>query len=112
MKKLSNDEQIELKEMLSHLHVSELESLLEQLNLSSKSFNKSELVTRLFHYAITGQELSPVEIPAASKAPRGSVLILAPHTRMFYGSYKNDLATRNFFKKLIGNHFHFIALRS
>ncbi len=25
------------------------------------------------------------------------------------GSYKNDLATRNFFKELIGDHFHFTA---
>jgi hypothetical protein len=28
---------------------------------------------------------------------------------MLYGTYKNDVATRNFFKQIIGNHFHFTA---
>lgn len=109
MKLLSQNDHVELKEALSYMHVNELKLQLELLQLSSKGFNKKELVERLVHYAVTGEELPPLEIPAISKAKRGAPYFLAPQERMLYGSYKNDLATRNFFKQIIGDHFHFTA---
>lgn len=109
MNYLSDEEQNQLKEILSYLHVDELKLQLEQLDLSSKGFNKNELIQRLVHYAITGKELLPVEIPAISRASWGVPNVLDPKTLMLFCSYKNDLETRNFFKKLIGNHFHFTA---
>jgi len=109
MRTLSKDEQINLQEMLSYLHVNELKAQLELLNLSSKAFNKSELIARLMHYAITGKELPALKIPAISKASSNTQYPLKPETKILSGAYKNDLATRNFFKQLIGNHFHFTA---
>lgn len=107
MKNLSRKEQIDLKEALSHLHVHELEQQLELLHLSTKGFNKKELIDRLMHYVCTGKELPPLEIPAASKATPGKVYPLAPDTLILHGAYKNDAQTRDFFKSLIGEHFHF-----
>lgn len=107
--KLSQPEQIELKEALSHMHVAELKKELAHLGLSIKGFNKKELIDRLMHYAVTGKEIPPLEIPAISKAQRGMHYPLTPTTPMLFGSYKNDLATRLFFKQLIGNHFHYTA---
>jgi Domain of unknown function (DUF6434) len=109
MKQLSEIEITQLREALSHLHIKELKTHLEKLNLSTQAFNKHELIERLMHYIKTGQELPPLEIPPAARAVRGAQYPLASHTRMLFGSYKNDLATRNFFKHLIGNHFHFTA---
>lgn len=98
-----------LEEALSYLHVSELKTLLEALCLSSKAFNKNELIARLLHYAVTGQELAPLKIPKVCCAQKGVVYPLQANTLMMYGSYKNDAKTREFFKQLIGPHFHFTA---
>ena len=109
MKRLSENERIQFKEALSYMHIAELKSQLEELNLSVQGFNKNELIQRLVHYAVTGKELPPLKIPVISRASRGTPYSLHPRALMLYGSYKNDLATRNFFKQLIGNHFHFTA---
>lgn len=109
MKKISPDQLIELKEALSHMHVSELKNQLEELHLSIKGFNKKELIDRLVYYAKTGKELLPITIPKIAKARHGVSYPLSPTTLMLYGSYKNDLKTRQFFKQLIGDHFHFTA---
>jgi hypothetical protein len=109
MNRLSDSEQIQLKEALSHLYVEELKLQLETLKLSSEAFNKNELIQRLVHYAVTGNELPPLEIPAISKTVRGVQYPIEASAHMLYGTYKNDLKTRNFFKQLIGKHFHFTA---
>lgn len=106
---ISQSKQIMLKEALSHMHIAELKNELQILNLSTKGFNKEELINRIMHYVITSKELPPLQIPATSKAQRGKTYPLTPETRMMYGAYKNDLRTRQFFKQLIGNHFHFTA---
>lgn len=106
---LSLSEQIELKEALYFMHISELKSQLKLLKFSAKAFNKQEIIDKLVHFAVTGKELPSPEIPPISKAQEGKFYPLAPQTHMLFGSYKNDLATRNFFKKLIGAHFHFTA---
>lgn len=58
---------------------------------------------------MTGEILQPKKIPTISKAETGKKYPLKPDTLILYGAYKNDLTTRNFFKKLIGEHFHFTA---
>lgn len=107
MKNLSRKEQIGLKEALSHLHIHELEQQLEILHLSTKGFNKKELIDRIMHYTCTGKELLPIEIPITSKAQKNTEYPLEPDTLMLHGSYKNDAQARDFFKSLIGEHFHF-----
>lgn len=104
-----SDRYEELRELLAHMHVAELKELLISLRMSAKGFNKQELINRLVHFKKTGVELVPQEIPAVSRAQRGLQVALAPERLMLYGSYKNDYATRDFFKKLIGSHFHFTA---
>ena len=99
----------DLRELLAHMHVAELKHLLTSLRLSVKAFNKQELINRLVHYKKTGVELAPQEIPLVSRARRGLQTPPAPERLMLYGSYKNDYATRDFFKTLVGNHFHFTA---
>ncbi len=98
----------ELQEWLSYMHVAELKDELKALNLSTKAFNKKELIERLVHYAKTGKELPHKQIPEISKA-KSKTTKLEPQSLILYGTYKNDLATRQFFKKIIGDHFHFTA---
>lgn len=109
MSRLQQHELIELREGLSHMHISELKKELMRLNLSPKAHNKQELIDRLVHYASTGKELKVREFPPCSKAIKSVHYPLHASTLMMYGNYKNDLATRLFFKKLIGDHFHFTA---
>ena len=109
MKTISKKAVIELEEALSHMHVSELKTTLERLQLSTKAFNKEELINRLAHYAATGKELKPMTIPLSSRAKKGVSYPLDKNTPMLHGSYKNDLKTRLFFKSIIGDHFHFTA---
>ena len=109
MQLLSITDRIELTEYLSYMHIAELKAQLQELGLSSKAFNKNELIERLTHYALTGKELAPREIPAVSKASHNKRYTLDAETSMLHGAYKNDRATRDFFKQLIGQHFHFTA---
>lgn len=78
MKYLSEDDETQFKEALAYMHVDELKLQLEQLGLSSKGFNKNELIQRLVHYALTGKELPPAEIPAISRASKGISNVLDP----------------------------------
>lgn len=107
MKKLTKQEQIELREALSYLHIEELKEQLEQLKLSIIGFNKKELIDRLMHYACTGEELPPIVIPQKSKAQPNESYPLDLETLMLHGAYKNDAHTRDFFKFHIGSHFNF-----
>jgi len=57
----------------------------------------------------TGQIITTPSFPPLSCAKNRPPQSLEPSSLMLYGSYKNDLKTRTFFKKLIGTHFHFTA---
>lgn len=73
------------------------------------SGKKGQLLDRLKHYLLTGEMLQPKVIPAISKAKPEKDYPLKSSTLILQGAYKNDLRTRIFFKKLIGEHFHFTA---
>lgn len=97
-----------LKKSLVFLHMGELREISRRLSLVDKG-NKRAIILRILHFLSTGERLSVPKFPEASRAQRGKEYPLAPTTQMLKGSYKNDLKTRLFLKKLIGNHFHFTA---
>ena len=105
---LSEDKLIDLKESLLFLRVSELKEIAAKLLLPDKG-KKITLIERIMHFLATGEIIQEPKIPTASCARRGTTYPLAPNALMLKGAYKNDLATRLFFKKLIGNYFHFTA---
>lgn len=97
-----------LKESFNYLKMQELKSLINRFSLENKG-KKGELIDRLLHYLYTGKKLTSKKFPEASLAKPGKIYPLAPKTLMLKDAYKNDLETRLFFKKLIGDHFHFTA---
>lgn len=101
-------ENTQLFESLYFLKMAELKKLCLQLNLPSAGA-KAEIIDRIKHFITTGKILEIPPIPAISKAQKGKSYPLAPQTLMLIGAYKNDAQTRAFFKKFIGNHFHFTA---
>jgi hypothetical protein len=90
------------------LHVSELKSYCEKFGLSTKG-KKSALISRIVHFIKTGERTEIPGYPAVSCARRHKSHELEPDAVMLKGAYKNDLKTLIFFKKLIGEHFHFTA---
>ncbi|MBS0628146.1 MAG: hypothetical protein JSS09_08050 [Verrucomicrobia bacterium] len=68
-----------------------------------------ELILRILHFLQTGKKLAVPKFPENSCAKRGQIHSLHPSALMLKGSYKNDLEARVFFKKMIGDHFHFTA---
>ena len=97
-----------LKTSLTFLHVSELKDIASKLSLPTDG-KKMPLIQRILHFLDTGTILHSPEIPDISKARKGTHYPLAPSTLILKNSYKNDLATRLFFKKIIGEYFHFTA---
>ncbi len=105
---LANEEAIGLRTALLFLHVAELREWCEKLSLPSHG-KKGMLVGRIIHFLTTGQVIKEVPIPQIARAQRGVSYPLLPSMLMLKGAYKNDLATRQFFKKLVGDQFHFTA---
>ncbi len=97
-----------LETSLNFFYVSELKNLCETLSLSSKG-KKRDLIHRIITFVKTGKKLVSLKFPKASCARRGEVHEISENNLMLKGDYKNDLKTRLFFKKLIGEHFHFTA---
>lgn len=99
---------VSLKSSLNFFYVSELKSLCKELSLSSKG-KKRELVYRIVLFVETGEKSISPKFPKVSCAKRGAVHELSENSLMLKGACKNDLKTRLFFKKLIGDYFHFTA---
>lgn len=97
-----------MKNSLNFLHCEELKEIALKLGLSEKG-KKGELIARIMHFLQTGEKLTLPRFPTVSCAKRGVSYPLDPKTLMLKGAYKNDLKTRLFFKRLIGEHFHFTA---
>jgi len=98
----------QLHDALLYLKMNQLKQVCEQLELDPKGV-KLVLIERITTFIQSGKKLKAPVMLAQSKAKRGINYPLAANTRMLFGAYKNDLATRNFFKKLVGEHFHFTA---
>lgn len=112
MKKLPRLNKCELKALNDSLHfmnMKELRLVSTDLGLEHRGM-KSLIIARIMHFIETGKILAEQKIPEISRAKKGQVISLKPENLILYGSYKNDLATRLFFKKLIGQHFHFTAV--
>ncbi len=105
---LSNIDHYQLHASLHYLHVSELKTCCENLNLSAKG-KKIYFINRIMHFLKTGEKINLSGYPAISVSKKRNNVVLSPDTLMLKGTYKNDLKTRLFFKELIGQHFHFTA---
>lgn len=108
MKKLNASELAQLEVYLYYFHVSELKKVCDQFQLSS-SGKKKDLILRILAYCKSGKKQELINFPDSSRARKGEKYPLQPKTHILIGAYKNDLATRMFFKELIGDHFHFTA---
>ena len=97
-----------LNTSLNFLHVSELREICTKLAILDKG-KKDAIILRIVHFLQTGEIIKEPKIPAISLAQRGQNYALQPDALILKGAYKNDLNTRLFFKKLIGDHFHFTA---
>ena len=98
----------ELKIALNYMLVSELKKVCERLHIACFG-KKGDVIRQIIHFVSSGKTLSPQTIPDRSKAKKGTNYPLAPTTLILLGSYKNDLQTRLFMKRLVGEHFHFTA---
>lgn len=107
-KKLSKKQKADLFDALYFMNMQELRELSEYYQLPTKA-KKGLLIDRIKHFLQTGKMLNSQKIPQKSFAEKGTIYPLKPDTLILKGAYKNDLKTRKFFQKLIGEHFHFTA---
>jgi hypothetical protein len=98
----------ELNDSLHFLHVSELKEICAKLGISYAGLKKV-LIDRIMEFLESGKEKNSSSYPEKSRAKKGDNAPLSPRQKILFGAYKNDLKTRVFFKKLIGNYFHFTA---
>lgn len=105
---LTNTEQNQLKNALHYMKMAELKAACLKLGLPSTG-NKAFLIAQIMSFVQTGKINSAPKIPAQSMAKYQPFQNLSSTSLMLYGDYKNDLNRRNFFKTLIGPHFHFTA---
>lgn len=97
-----------LRISLNFLHVAELKNICNKLELAEKG-KKEELILRIIKFIETGEKLTNIPFPKISCARKIEKHELTENSLMLKGAYKNDLKTRLFFKKLIGEYFHFTA---
>lgn len=105
---ISSEQKKLLFEALYYCKMAELKRICQQLNILL-SKGKGTMIDAIKQVIDTGKVPAVKEIPVVSRAQKEKNYPLAPNTLILYGSYKNDLKTREFFKKLIGAHFHFTA---
>ncbi len=108
MKLYSEQELKELFDALHYMNMKELRSICKQHDIPSTE-KKAELINKIMHFIKTGKILPVKEFPDSAFAKKNIDYPLAPQTKILNCSFKNDLKTRNFFKQLVGNHFHFTA---
>lgn len=102
-----NDQNI-LNQSLVFLKMNELRTVCAMLSLP-ESGKKTQLIQRILVFIQTGTILRVPKFPVTSLANNHPQQTLSPNALMLYGNYKNDTKTRNFFKHLIGPHFHYTA---
>ncbi|MCX5925423.1 MAG: DUF6434 domain-containing protein [Candidatus Dependentiae bacterium] len=105
---MNSVELVQIEVYLYYFHVQELREVCDRFQLSS-SGNKKDLILRLLSYFKSGKKQELMSFPDSSRVIKGRTYPLEPKTKILMGAYKNDLNTRMFFKKHIGDHFHFTA---
>jgi hypothetical protein len=98
----------QLEKSLNYLHVAELKDYCNHFNLSIRG-KKNALILRIIHFLKTGEKIDVPKYSTVSCAKVRQIIELKPSALMLKGSYKNDLKTRLFFRRLIGDYFHFTA---
>lgn len=105
--KLSSRDLAAIDHSIFFLKVGELRKLCERFGLPFNA-TKKILIDRILTFLKTGGSVQECKIPERVKG-KERVLPLQSSMKMMFGSYKNDLVTRIFMKKLVGDHFHFTA---
>jgi hypothetical protein len=105
---LNIDQQKEIFPALLYLNMRELKTICVHFKIPTQG-EKINLIGNIKIYLTNGKIAEIATIPAVSKAKPRTLYPLAPQTMILKGSFKNDLKTRIFLKKLIGNHFHYTA---
>jgi hypothetical protein len=105
---ISASECSDLYEALHFCKMKELQHVCKVLALDHSGI-KSELISRIMTFIETGEKLKKQVMPSVSLAKFHPSQPLSNNSLMLFGGYKNDLVTRNFFKSLIGQHFHYTA---
>ena len=101
-------EQKELFDALHYMKMEELKDACDMLSIPNKG-TKAVLINRIMEFIKNGTVAKEKSMPAICQAKNHPSQSLAKNALILHGSYKNDLKTRNFFKSLIGPHFHFTA---
>jgi hypothetical protein len=86
----------------------ELKKLCLHFKIPSQD-EKIKLIENIQLYLTTGKINTQKTIPEICKAQPKKNYTLAPQTLILKGSFKNDLKTRMFLKKIVGDHFHYTA---
>lgn len=105
---LGEKEQTVLQDTLLYMKMAELRHACGMLGLPDKG-KKTLLIDRILTRIKTGDIVTSPKVPSKSLARNHPVQQLNTSSLMLYGEYKNDAKTREFFKALIGPHFHFTA---
>ncbi len=108
IKHLTKKQKEEFFDALNYMKMDEIKEFCHKHSIPV-SGKKGAILERIKHFLVTGKILQPKELPEISKAKSGKKYPLHAETPILSGSYKNDTATRNFLKKIIGDHFHFTA---
>ncbi len=106
---LKKEDQQALYDALHFMNMKELRDVCHSLKLPHPGM-KAAIIARIMHFLETEKILTEPIIPEISRAKKHQVVLLRPESLILHGTYKNDLPTRLFFKKLIGEHFHFTAV--
>jgi hypothetical protein len=105
---LTKQEQTTLNDAMHFMKMAELQDGCRILGLPD-SGKKTELIEKILVFIHSGKVMSLPTIPALSRAKNYPPQPLRANSLMLYGSYKNDLQTRAFFKTLVGPQFHYTA---
>lgn len=108
IKTFSTSEQETLHNALHFMKMDELRNVCYMLGIIETG-KKAALIKRIMTFVTTGKIVQPIAIPPESQAKNYPPQPLKLSSLILHGGYKNDLATRTFFKKIIGSHFHFTA---
>lgn len=108
MYKLTKNQKPIFYKALFYLKIKELKSLCQKLKIKPHG-EKTDFIENIYQFVTTGKPTQPRIIPSNSKSKPRMTYPLKPDALILYGSFKNDLKTRIFFKSLIGSHFHYTA---